>query len=143
MEFLSLFVHQSEFSMFPLSQLFFLGSAEWIPAFFNLYDKSRPENQTKLGEIDPFRKVLKVLVYVFCSKSIDFRAILRNTFGTPVDSGLSRDMFAGKEFRIRSGSSEFDPICPSVIAHTLDLGQRAHARRDAIHIKDWQDRAGL
>ncbi len=37
-----------------------------------------------------FRKILKVLVYVFCSKRIDFRAILRNTLGTPVDSGLSR-----------------------------------------------------
>jgi hypothetical protein len=30
--------------------LFFFGSAEWIPVFFNLYDKSRPENQTKRGE---------------------------------------------------------------------------------------------
>ena len=31
----------------------------------------------------------KVLVYVFCSKRIDFRAILRNTLGTLVDWGLS------------------------------------------------------
>ena len=64
--------------------------------FFNLYDKSRPENQTKLSEIDSFRTISKVLVYVlesfslrFCSKRIDFRAILRNTMGTPVDWGLS------------------------------------------------------
>ena len=50
---------------------------------FNLYDKSRPENQTKWGEINSFRKILKVLIYVFCSKRIDFRAMLRNTLGTP------------------------------------------------------------
>ena len=55
-------------------------------AFFNLYDKSLPENQTK---IDLFRTISKVLVYVFCSKRIDFRAILRNTLGTLVDWGLS------------------------------------------------------
>jgi hypothetical protein len=57
--------------------------------FFNLYDKSLPENQTKRGEIDLFRIISKVLVYVFCSKRIDFRAILRNTLGTLVDWGLS------------------------------------------------------
>ena len=51
--------------------------------FFNLYDKSLPENQTKRGEIDSFRTISKVLVYVFWSKRIDFRAILRNTLGTP------------------------------------------------------------
>ena len=38
--------------------------------FFNLYDKIRPENQTKRGECDSFRKILKVLVYVFCSKRL-------------------------------------------------------------------------
>jgi len=56
--------------------------------FFNLYDKSRPqaENQTKRGEIDFFRTISKVLVYVFCSKRIDF---LRNTLETPVASLLS------------------------------------------------------
>ena len=48
-----------------------------------------PENQTKRDEIDSFRTISKVLVYVFCSKRIDFRAILRNTLGTLVDSGLS------------------------------------------------------
>jgi hypothetical protein len=32
--------------------------------FFNLYDKSRPENQTKRDEIDLFRTIPKVLVYV-------------------------------------------------------------------------------
>ena len=37
---------------------------------------------TKRGEIDCFRTISKVLVYVFCSKRIDFRAILRNTLGT-------------------------------------------------------------
>jgi len=31
------------------------------------------ENQTKWGEIDSFRTISKVLVYVFCSKRIDFR----------------------------------------------------------------------
>ena len=73
--------------MFSLSSVaFFLNAPEWIPAFFNLYDKSRPENQTKRGEIDFFRKISKVLVYVFGSKRIDFRAILRNTLGTPLVS---------------------------------------------------------
>jgi hypothetical protein len=51
--------------------------------FFNLYDKSRPENQTKRGEINSVRTMSKVLIYVFCSKRIDFRAILRNTLETP------------------------------------------------------------
>jgi hypothetical protein len=41
--------------------------------FFNLYDKSLPENQTKRGEIDFFRTISKVLVYVCCSKRIVFR----------------------------------------------------------------------
>ncbi len=49
--------------------------------FFCFYDKSRPESQTKRGEINFFRTISKVLVYVFCSKRIDFRAILRNTLG--------------------------------------------------------------
>ena len=80
--------------MFSLSRLFFFGSG--FLRFFNLYDKSRPENQTKRGEIDLFRKILKVLVYVFCSKRIDFRAILRNTLGTPVDWGLSARFFDEK-----------------------------------------------
>ena len=77
--------------MFSLSRLFFFGITNMIGflRFFNHYDKSRPENQTKRGEIDLFRKILKVLVYVFCPKRIDFRAILRNTLGTPVDWGLS------------------------------------------------------
>ena len=65
--------------------LFFL----LICSFFNLYDKSLPENHTKRDEIDLCRTTSKVLVYVFCSKRIDFRAILRNTLGTLVESGLS------------------------------------------------------
>ena len=46
--------------------------------FFNLYDNSLPENQTKRGEIYPFRKILKVLVYVFCSKRSDPQKHLGN-----------------------------------------------------------------
>ncbi len=38
--------------------------------FFNLYDKSRPENQTKRGEIDLFRTISKVLAYVLESFSL-------------------------------------------------------------------------
>jgi hypothetical protein len=72
----------------PYPRCFLFKCSEWIPAFFNLYDQSRPENQTKRGESDSFRKILKVLVYVFCSKRIDFRAILRNTLETPVAWGL-------------------------------------------------------
>ncbi len=64
--------------------------------FLNLYDKSRPENQTKRGEIDSFRTISKVLVYVFCSKRIDFRAILRNTLETPLASPLSVRPRGGK-----------------------------------------------
>ena len=41
-------------------------------------------NQTKRGEIDFFRTISKVLVYVFCSKRIVFLGILRNTLGTPL-----------------------------------------------------------
>jgi hypothetical protein len=55
--------------------------------FFNLYDKSLPENQTKRGEIDLFRTISKVLVYVFGSKRIDFRAILRNTLNLVENMG--------------------------------------------------------
>jgi hypothetical protein len=73
--------------------------------FFNLYDKSRPENQTKRGEIDLFRTISKVLVYVFCSKRIDFRAILRNTLGTLVDWGLSLRTFLKVHTRPRLGMS--------------------------------------
>ncbi len=69
--------------------LFFLKRWSGFLRFFNLYDKSLPENQTKRGEIHIFRTISKVLVYVFCSKSIDFQAILRNTLGTLVDWGLS------------------------------------------------------
>ncbi len=47
--------------MFSLSSVNFFGITG-ILRFFNLYDKSRPENQTKRGEIDSFRKILKVLV---------------------------------------------------------------------------------
>ena len=72
---------------------------EWIPAFFNLYDKSLPKNQTKLDEIDLFRTISKVLVYVFCSKRIDFRAILRNTLGTLVDSGLSAERVVATNYK--------------------------------------------
>ena len=83
--------------MFSLSSVaFFLCARSGFLRFFNLYDKSRPENQTKRDEIDLFRTISEVLVYVlesfslrFCSKRIDFRAILRNTMGTPVDWGLS------------------------------------------------------
>jgi hypothetical protein len=71
--------------MFSFSSVaFFLNARSGFLRFFNLYDKSRPENQTKRGEIDSFRTISKVLVYVFCSKRIDFRAILRNTLGTPL-----------------------------------------------------------
>ncbi len=42
----------------------------------------KTENQTKRGQIDSFRTISKVFVYVFCSKRKDFRAILRNTLGT-------------------------------------------------------------
>ena len=84
-------------TMFSLSSVaFFLNARSGFLRFFNIYDKSRPENQTKRGEIDLFRTISKVLVYVlesfslrFCSKRIDFREILRNTMGTLVDSGLS------------------------------------------------------
>jgi hypothetical protein len=70
--------------MFCLSSVaFFLNARSGFLRFFNLYDKSRPENLTKRGEIDFFRTISKVLVYVLCSKRIDFRAILRNTLGTP------------------------------------------------------------
>ena len=81
-------------NMFSLSRLFFFGITNMIGVdscvFLIFTDKSLPENQTKRGEIDFFRTISKVLVYVFCSKKIDFRAILRNTLGTLVDSGLSR-----------------------------------------------------
>ncbi len=40
--------------------------------FFNLYDKSQPENQTKWGEIDLFRTISKVLIYVLESFSLRF-----------------------------------------------------------------------
>ena len=40
--------------------------------FFNLYDKSQPENQTKRGEIDLFRTISKVLIYVHESFSLRF-----------------------------------------------------------------------
>ena len=69
--------------------LFFLIWSEWIPAFFKSLRQEFAWNQTEQGEIDVFRTISKVLVYVFCSKRIDFRAILRNTLGTLVDSGLS------------------------------------------------------
>ena len=49
----------------------------------------QPKLESKRGEIDLFRTISKVLVYVFGSKRIDFRAILRNTLGTLVDSGVS------------------------------------------------------
>ena len=83
--------------MFSLSSvILFKEARSGFLHFFNLYDKSQPENQTKRGEIDLFRTISRVLVYVlesfslrFCSKRIDFRAILRNTMGTPVDWGLS------------------------------------------------------
>ena len=39
--------------------------------------------------IHSFRTISKVLVYIFCSKRIDFRAILRNTLETPLASPLS------------------------------------------------------
>ena len=57
--------------------------------FFNLYGTSRPEHQTKGSEIYLFRTIMKVLVYVFFSKRIDFRVNLRNTLETPLVSGLS------------------------------------------------------
>ena len=90
------------FFEFSLSSVaFFLSARSGFLHFFNLYGKSRPENQTKRGEIDLFRTFSKVLVYVlesfslrFCSKRIDFRAILTNTMGTmgtPVDWALSVD----------------------------------------------------
>jgi hypothetical protein len=79
--------------------------------FLNLYDKSRPENQTKRGEIDSFRTISKVFVYNlesfslrFCSKRIDFRAILRNTMGTPVDWGLSANTNMGAVGAVASGT---------------------------------------
>ena len=40
--------------------------------FFYHYDKSRPENQTKRGEIDLFRTISKFLVYVLESFSLRF-----------------------------------------------------------------------
>ena len=40
--------------MFSLSRLI---CSEWIPAFFNLYDKSWPNKWVNCGEIDPFRKI--------------------------------------------------------------------------------------
>jgi hypothetical protein len=79
--------------MFSLSRLFFFGITEnarsGFMRFFNLYDKSRPENQTTRGEINSVRTLSKFLVYVFCSKRIDFRAILRNTLETPLVTPLS------------------------------------------------------
>ena len=50
--------------------------------FFNLYDKSLPKTRLN-GWNRYFSNNLKVLVYVFCSKRIVFRAILRNTLCTP------------------------------------------------------------
>ena len=76
----------------PYPRLFFFGITEnarsGFMRFFNLYDKSRPENQTTRGEINSVRTLSKFLVYVFCSKRIDFRAILRNTLGTPLFTPL-------------------------------------------------------
>jgi len=74
--------------MFSLSSYSFSYARNGFLRFFNLYDKSRPENQTKRGEINFFRTISKVLVFVFCSKRIDFRAILRNTLGTPLFTPL-------------------------------------------------------
>ena len=49
-----------------------LGCSDGFLRFFNLYDKSRPENQTKLSEIDSFRTISKVLVYVLESFRLRF-----------------------------------------------------------------------
>ncbi len=43
----------------PYPRCFIFKCSEWIPAFFNLYDNSLPENQTKRGEIYSFSKNLK------------------------------------------------------------------------------------
>ena len=57
---------------------------------------STTRNQTKRGEIDFFRTISKVLVYVFCSKRIVFRAILRNTLGTPLVTLLAHSRVTKK-----------------------------------------------
>ena len=74
----------------PYPRCFLFKCSEWNPAFFLIFT-TRVCLKTRLNGVKStlFRKILKVLVYVFCSKRIDFRAILRNTLGTPVDSGLS------------------------------------------------------
>jgi len=96
--------------------------------FFNLYDKSRPENQTKRGEIDLFRTISKVLVYVlesfslrFCSKRIDFRAILRNTLGTPVDPGLSMTLPHLRSLRSRDKHDEQGALTRGVWTNAFDF----------------------
>ena len=59
--------------MFSLSSVaFFLCARSGFLRFFNLYDKSRPETQTKRGEIDLFRTISKVLVYNLESFSLRF-----------------------------------------------------------------------
>ena len=66
-------------NMFSLSRLFFFGITNMIGVdscvFLIFTDKSLPENQTKRGEIDFFRTISKVLVYVFCSKRSVFEVV--------------------------------------------------------------------
>ena len=66
-------------NMFSLSRLFFFGITNMIGVdscvFLIFTDKSLPENQTKRGEIDFFRTISKVLVYVFCSKRSFFEVV--------------------------------------------------------------------
>jgi hypothetical protein len=90
--------------MFSSSRLFFFGITDMLgvdSCVFNLYDKSWPENQTKRGEIDSFRTISKVLIYVFCSKRFDFRAILRNTLGTLGPKDVRNDSKYRSKYRTR------------------------------------------
>jgi hypothetical protein len=57
-------------------------------------------------EINFFR-ISKVLVYVFGSKRIDFRAILRNTLGTPLERGEATVVKLCSPNMIRSGFLRF------------------------------------
>jgi hypothetical protein len=101
--------------IFSLSCLFFLYARSGFLLFFNLYDKSRPENQTKRGEIDLFRTISKVLAYVLESFSLRclfeknrFPGDPQKHFGNSARYPLSKDPWNEEEFVL--GAPEALPL---------------------------------
>ncbi len=67
--------------------------------FFNLYDRSRPENLTKRGEIDSFRIISKVLVYNLESFSLRYL--------------FEKIQFQGNPQKHFGNSRRFGPLIPT------------------------------